>query len=78
MQIKTHPGTVAKLSCLFSKAGSVMEVPLMRLAQAGSPQLETVSLFYSKALLGLAKRVLQVSFLLHCLIHIDLCFFASQ
>ena len=56
-----YPETVAKLSCLFSKASSVMEVPLMRLAQAGSPHLETVSLYYSKALLGFAKKVFQVS-----------------
>ncbi len=33
----------------------------MRLAQAGSPQLEAVSMYYSKALLAFAKKVFQVS-----------------
>lgn len=64
-QIRMLPGTVGKLSCLFSKASSVMEVPLMRLAQAGSSHLEAVSLYYSKALLSFAKKVFQVSLMAH-------------
>ena len=61
LQVRVRPENVARLSCLFSKASSVMEVPLMRLAQAGSPQLEAVSMYYSKALLAFAKKVFQVS-----------------
>ena len=50
---------MGKLSSLFDKARSMLELPLMRLSQAKSEQLEKVSLFYSDALLAFARRVLQ-------------------
>jgi hypothetical protein len=52
---------VGKLSSLFNKARSMLELPLMRLSQAKSGQLEKVSHYYSTALLAFARRVLQVS-----------------
>jgi len=60
LQIRKQPATVGKLSSLFDKARSMLELPLMRLSQAKSGHLEKVSLFYSDALLVFARRVLQV------------------
>ena len=51
---------VGKLSSLFTKACSMLELPLMRLSQAKSGQLADVSRYYSSSLLAFARRVLQV------------------
>ncbi|KAF7991199.1 hypothetical protein HCN44_002761 [Aphidius gifuensis] len=58
--IKTNPPTVIKLKALFLKMSSALETPLLRINQAKSPDLISVSQYYSRELESYARRVLQI------------------
>ncbi|XP_012267636.2 WASH complex subunit 5 [Athalia rosae] len=58
--IKQDPPMVIKLKPLFSKMASALETPLLRINQAHSSDLSSVSQYYSRELEGFARRVLQV------------------
>ncbi|KAG7205653.1 hypothetical protein KM043_007608 [Ampulex compressa] len=58
--IKESPPTVIKLKALFLKMASALETPLLRVNQARSADLSSVSQYYSRELEGYARRVLQI------------------
>ncbi|KAG5323976.1 WASC5 protein, partial [Acromyrmex heyeri] len=58
--IKGNPPTVIKLKALFLKMASALETPLLRVNQARSADLSSVSQYYSRELEGYARRVLQI------------------
>ncbi|XP_066594760.1 WASH complex subunit 5 isoform X2 [Prorops nasuta] len=58
--IKENPPMVIKLKALFLKMASGLETPLLRINQAGSTDLSSVSQYYSRELEGFARRVLQI------------------
>ncbi|XP_034940027.1 WASH complex subunit 5 [Chelonus insularis] len=58
--IKKNPPTVVKLKALFSKMASALEMPLLRINQAKSADLSSVSQYYSRQLESYARRVLQI------------------
>lgn len=58
--IKKNPPTVIKLKALFLKMASALETPLLRVNQARSADLSSVSQYYSRELEGYARRVLQI------------------
>ncbi|XP_076661736.1 WASH complex subunit strump [Halictus rubicundus] len=58
--IKESPPTVIKLKALFLKMASALETPLLRVNQARSADLSSVSQYYSRELEKYARRVLQI------------------
>ncbi|XP_015590891.1 WASH complex subunit 5 [Cephus cinctus] len=58
--IKENPSMVIKLKALFLKMASALETPLLRINQARSADLSSVSQHYSRELEGFARRVLQI------------------
>ncbi|KAF7380584.1 hypothetical protein HZH68_016449 [Vespula germanica] len=58
--IKKNPPTVIKLKALFLKMASALETPLLRINQACSSDLSSVSQYYSRELESYARRVLQI------------------
>ncbi|XP_046411198.1 WASH complex subunit 5 isoform X1 [Neodiprion fabricii] len=58
--IKKDPPMVTKLKPLFSKMASALETPLLRINQAHSSDLSSVSQHYSRELEVFARHVLQV------------------
>ncbi|XP_008550175.1 WASH complex subunit 5 [Microplitis demolitor] len=58
--IKKNPPTVIKLKSLFLKMASALEMPLLRVNQARSADLSSVSQYYSRELENYARRVLQI------------------
>ncbi|XP_014473018.1 PREDICTED: WASH complex subunit strumpellin isoform X2 [Dinoponera quadriceps] len=58
--IKENPPMVIKLKALFLKMASALETPLLRVNQARSADLSSVSQYYSRELEGYARRVLQI------------------
>ncbi|EZA48313.1 hypothetical protein DMN91_008109 [Ooceraea biroi] len=58
--IKANPPMVIKLKALFLKMASALETPLLRVNQARSADLSSVSQYYSRELEGYARRVLQI------------------
>ncbi|XP_015116377.1 WASH complex subunit 5 [Diachasma alloeum] len=58
--IKKNPPTVIKLKALFLKMASALETPLLRVNQARSADLASVSQYYSRELESYARRVLQI------------------
>ena len=58
--IKEHPSLVAKLRCTFLKLASALDVPLLRINQANSLDLESVSQHYSSELVLYIRKVLQI------------------
>ncbi|XP_001600214.3 WASH complex subunit 5 [Nasonia vitripennis] len=58
--IKGDPGTVIQLKALFLKMASALEMPLLRINQAKSADLASVSQYYSRELESYARRVLQI------------------
>ncbi|XP_033351507.1 WASH complex subunit 5 [Bombus vosnesenskii] len=58
--IKESPPTVIKLKALFLKMASALETPLLRVNQAHSADLSSVSQYYSRELEKYARRVLQI------------------
>ncbi|XP_014219163.1 WASH complex subunit 5 [Copidosoma floridanum] len=58
--IKGDPNTVIQLKALFFKMASALEMPLLRINQAKSADLASVSQYYSRELESYARRVLQI------------------
>ncbi|CAG7822895.1 unnamed protein product [Allacma fusca] len=58
--IQKHPAAVSKLRAVFLKLSSAMDMPLLRLSQAKSPALVTVSSYYSGELVSFVQKVLQI------------------
>ena len=59
--IKTDPSLVTKLRATFLKLASALDLPLLRINQANSPDLVSVSKYYSGELVAYVRKVLQVS-----------------
>uniref|UniRef100_A0A914WC89 WASH complex subunit strumpellin n=1 Tax=Plectus sambesii TaxID=2011161 RepID=A0A914WC89_9BILA len=58
--IKRDPSMAMKLRATFLKLSSALALPLLRIEQAESPDLVSVSQFYSRELVVYVRRVLQV------------------
>jgi WASH complex subunit strumpellin len=58
--ISDKPKSVLMLKSLFQKLSTIMEKPLMRILQASSPDLDSVSKFYSGQLFKFVKSVLYI------------------
>uniref|UniRef100_A0A1B6MUI7 WASH complex subunit strumpellin n=2 Tax=Graphocephala atropunctata TaxID=36148 RepID=A0A1B6MUI7_9HEMI len=58
--IKNDPSMVIKLRATFLKLSSAMEIPLLRINQALSPDLVSVSRYYSHELVGYVRKVLHI------------------
>jgi WASH complex subunit strumpellin len=59
-RIQSQPFAVLKLQCLFLKLKSMMELPLLRISQCGSPDLVSVSEYYSHELISYVREVMEV------------------
>lgn len=59
-RIRKDPQCVLKLRCLFLKLKSVLELPLLRISQIGSPDVYSVGEFYSQELVGYVRTVVEV------------------
>lgn len=59
-QIKSKPGIVADLRCVFIKLAGAMEGAMLRLSEAESRELVPVSQYYSTTLVNYIRNVLQV------------------
>ncbi|CAI9726515.1 WASH complex subunit 5-like [Octopus vulgaris] len=58
--IKKDPSLVIKLRATFLKMASALDLPLMRILQANSPDLISVSKYYSGELVAYLRKVLQI------------------
>ncbi|XP_076869010.1 WASH complex subunit 5 [Brachyhypopomus gauderio] len=58
--IRVSPSMVTKLRATFLKLASALDLPLMRINQANSPDLLSVSQFYSGELVAYVRKVLQI------------------
>ncbi|XP_041987487.1 WASH complex subunit 5 [Aricia agestis] len=58
--IKENPAVTSKLRALFLKLASAMEIPLLRINQAQSEDLVSVSQYYSNELIYYIQKVLQI------------------
>ena len=58
--IKKDPGLVKKLRATFLKLGSALDLPLVRIGEAGTEDFRSVSECYSKALVSYVRKVLQI------------------
>lgn len=58
--IKSNPSLVQKLRATFLKMASAMDLPLVRIGQANSPDLVSVSQYYSGELVAYVRKVLQI------------------
>ena len=58
--IKKDPALVTKLRATFLKLASALDLPLMRINQASSDDLGSVSQYYSSELVAYVRVVLQV------------------
>ncbi len=58
--IKRDPANVLKLRAIFVKLSSILMVPLVRINQANSPDLASVSQYYTEKLEAFVRRVLEV------------------
>lgn len=58
--IKKDPSLVAKLRATFLKLASALDLPLLRINQAGSSDLVKVSQFYSSELVLYVRKVLHI------------------
>ena len=59
-RIKNEPGLVLKLRATFLKLASALEMPLLRINQAGTADLASVSQYYSNELVQYVRKVLQI------------------
>lgn len=55
--IKKQPSLVIKLRATFLKMTSALQLPCQRIDQAGSPDLASVSAYYSRELVGYVRKV---------------------
>ncbi|EGC36216.1 hypothetical protein DICPUDRAFT_151370 [Dictyostelium purpureum] len=58
--IKQDPKCVLKLRATFLKLVSILDLPLVRIAQCSSPDLISVSEYYSSELVGYVRKVLEI------------------
>uniref|UniRef100_A0A3B3T2B3 WASH complex subunit 5 n=1 Tax=Paramormyrops kingsleyae TaxID=1676925 RepID=A0A3B3T2B3_9TELE len=58
--IRANPSMVTKLRATFLKLASALDLPLLRINQANSPDLLSVSQFYSGELVAYVRKVLQI------------------
>uniref|UniRef100_A0A4W3IH07 WASH complex subunit 5 n=1 Tax=Callorhinchus milii TaxID=7868 RepID=A0A4W3IH07_CALMI len=58
--IRVSPFMVTKLKATFIKLASALDLPLMRINQANSPDLLSVSQYYSGELVAYVRKVLQI------------------
>uniref|UniRef100_A0A8C4QPA4 WASH complex subunit 5 n=1 Tax=Eptatretus burgeri TaxID=7764 RepID=A0A8C4QPA4_EPTBU len=58
--IKCDPSLVTKLRATFLKLASALDLPLLRINQANSPDLVSVSQYYSGELVAYVRKVLQI------------------
>lgn len=58
--IKKDPSLVIKLRATFLKMASALDLPLLRINQAGSSDLVSVSQYYSSELVSYVRKVLQI------------------
>ncbi|MBN3315330.1 WASC5 protein, partial [Atractosteus spatula] len=58
--IRVNPSMVTKLRATFLKLASALDLPLLRINQANSPDLLSVSQFYSGELVSYVRKVLQI------------------
>lgn len=58
--IKKQPNLVIKLRAAFQKLASALDIPLFRISQAKSDDLESVSRFYSNELIDYVRKVVQI------------------
>ncbi|CAH0381661.1 unnamed protein product [Bemisia tabaci] len=59
-QIKENPAIVVKLKAIFLKLSTALETVVLRINQAGSDDLISVSQYYSQELVSYMRRVLQI------------------
>lgn len=59
-RIHAEPLTVLKLSCLFLKLRSILDIPLLRISQSGSMDLYSVSEYYSSELVAYVRSVMEI------------------
>lgn len=59
-RIRKDPFSVLQLRCLFLKLKSVLELPLLRISQIGSPDIYSVGEFYSQELVAYVRTVVEV------------------
>lgn len=64
--IKKQPSLVIKLRATFLKMTSALQLPCQRIDQAGSPDLASVSAYYSKELVGYVRKVRRIKVLFQC------------
>lgn len=55
--IKKQPSLVIKLRATFLKMTSALQLPCQRIDEAGSPDLKSVSAYYSRELVGYVRKV---------------------
>ncbi|XP_067928374.1 WASH complex subunit 5-like [Watersipora subatra] len=58
--VKRNANLVIKLRATFLKLASALDLPLMRISQARSPDLMSVSQYYSSELVAYVRKVLQI------------------
>lgn len=58
--VKKQPSLVIKLRATFLKLASALEIPLLRINQAHSDDLESVSQYYSSELVNYVRKVIQI------------------
>ena len=58
--IRDDPAVVIRLRATFLKLASALDLPLVRINQANSPDLISVSQFYSSELVAYVRKVLQI------------------
>ncbi|KNC47128.1 WASH complex subunit strumpellin [Thecamonas trahens ATCC 50062] len=58
--IRANPGTIVKLRSTFRKLASLLDLPCIRIQQADSPDLGSVSQYYSSDLVRFIRRVLEI------------------
>lgn len=58
--LRKDPTVVSHMRAIFLKLASALEIPLLRINQAGSPDLLSVSQYYSNELVNYVKDVLHI------------------
>lgn len=58
--IKDDPNLVIQLRATFLKLASALDLPLLRISQSGSPDLEPVSQYFSSELVAYVRKVLHI------------------
>ncbi|KAL5456944.1 hypothetical protein EMCRGX_G034172 [Ephydatia muelleri] len=58
--IKQRPALVIKLRATFLKMSTALQLPCQRIDQATSPDLASVSAYYSRELVGYVRKVMQI------------------